>query len=283
MGSSVSHRNHLWESRKPYGKAKGWSPSSIVHSMDHAITSNHAPNFLEDLWLDIVEIWNRATSVPFPFSPTLFHSAKLSAALVHTWVIKINKASSCNCMQFVYMNELLCDFVCLTSLFIQFLPICDIKDQMSDVYLKHKLTLTGIKDIVCSSVCVLCIWAVWQLLCDTWCLKSDVSLNYKQFFPVVFDMTVEGWYEMCVPVSERGIETEQERLEVWFLCDGVSLKIHDIKDLLSNIYITLTREFTAFYFLLYVCDCWRFGCLIAVWRGVSYLCSFVAVSADIWH
>lgn len=214
------------------------------------------PQISEDLWLDIVEMWSRATSVSFSFSPNLFLFFILLNCQQHWFALESLKLTWFHLA--TVLNELLCDFVCLTSLFIRFLLICDIKDQMSDVYLKYKLTLTGIKDIVYSSVCVLCTWVLWQLLCDTWCLKSDISLNYKQFFPVVFDMTAESWYEMCVPVSERETEIEQERLEVWFLCHCVSLKICDIKDLLSHVYITLTREFVAFYFLLCVCDCWRF-------------------------
>lgn len=189
-------------------------------------------------------------------------------ALVHSWIVEMNKVSSC---------ESLCDFVRLTSLLILCLPICDIKDQMSDVYPKHKHTLTGIKDIVCASAWALCIWScvsysvipdVWSLmflwarnnfslLCLTWLLKADMK---------------------CVCVGKN------REKEIWFPSDGVSLKIHNIKESVAWCLHTLTRGLYSILFpIVWLCDCRRFGCLIAVWRGVSRLCSFASVSADMWH
>lgn len=168
----------------------------------------------------------------------------------------MNKASYYNCSQCVRVCTSC--FVGLTSLFILCQPICDIKDQISDVYLKPNTHLPGLKTVIVLQCVCRVSEAVgvplWYLMFEVWCF-----FELQTIFPCC--VWHDCWRLMkcvcvCVCWRENQEEREREKARAFggliFAWRCVS---KDPQHKRSAVWClrTLTRERTAFYILL--CDC----------------------------
>lgn len=236
--------------------------------------------WLDLTWLDFQPCLcggSRARSVSIPFFPTAFSFSKTVISADSLLDPSTEQGSGLQlytvCMHVWVAVRLRVSHI---SIHFLFLLIGDIKHQMSDVYLKHQHTL-GLK-----TLCALqCIWScvtvtLWYLMFEVWCFFELGTIFPRSYLTWLLKVDMK-----CVRGRNR--DRERVRSEAWFSRDVASLKSPWHKSSIVWYLHSLTREFTAFYFLLYACDCWRFGYLIAAWQGVSHLCSFVSVSADMWH